>query len=164
MIVLTKQAVSEALKTVKYPGYSRDIVSFGLVKDVTVDGGNAVVLLQLTGGNADIARKLKADIEQALGHVPGLERMHVEVHEAAAPPASVQAGSPMSRQARLPGLGRVFAVASGKGGVGKSTVSVNLACAFRHLGASVGLLDCDIYGPRIPLMMGTRRPAHRQRG
>src|SRR5208282_2574972 len=67
-----------------------------------------------------------------------------------------QAGSPLPSQAKLAGLGRIVAIASGKGGVGKSTVSVNLACALRRLGATVGLLDCDIYGPSIPLMMGTR--------
>ncbi len=154
MIVLTQQAILEALKTVKYPGYSRDVVSFGLVKEVTVNGGAASVSLQLTGGSAEIAARLKGDIENALRQVPGLERMHVEVRAPAGQTAPIQAGNPMSRQAKLPGLGRVVAIASGKGGVGKSTVSVNLACALRHLGASVGLLDCDIYGPSIPLMMG----------
>src|SRR5204863_6177143 len=62
--------------------------------------------------------------------------------------------SPWSHQQKVPGIQRVVAVASGKGGVGKSTLSVNLACGLRHLGARVGLLDCDIYGPSIPLMMG----------
>jgi ATP-binding protein involved in chromosome partitioning len=154
MIVLTQQAVLDALKTVKYPGYSRDVVSFGLVKEVAVNGGAASVSLQLTGGNAEIARQLKGDIEHALRNVPGVEQMHVEVRPPAGQTAPVQAGNPMSRQARMPNLGRIVAIASGKGGVGKSTVSVNLACALRHLGAAVGLLDCDIYGPSIPLMMG----------
>jgi ATP-binding protein involved in chromosome partitioning len=154
MIVLTQQAILEALKTVKYPGYSRDVVSFGLVKEIAVNGGAASVSMQLTGGNAEIARQIKSESETALRRVPGLEQMHVEVRAPSGQTASVQPGNPMSRQARLPGLGRIVAVASGKGGVGKSTVSVNLACALRHLGASVGLLDCDIYGPSIPLMMG----------
>jgi len=153
--MLTQQSILDALKTVKYPGYSRDVVSFGLVKDVTVNGGAASVSLQLTGGGAEIAQQIKTDIEQALRKVPGLEKMHVEVLAPAGQTAPVQAGSPFSRQkAQLPGLRRVVAIASGKGGVGKSTVSVNLACALRHLGATVGLLDCDIYGPSIPLMMG----------
>ncbi|HEY3864320.1 MAG TPA: Mrp/NBP35 family ATP-binding protein [Verrucomicrobiae bacterium] len=151
---VTQQAVLDALKTVKYPGYSRDVVSFGLVKDVAVKGGAASVSLQLTGGNAEVARQLKGEIEAALRRVPGLEQMHVEVRAPSGQTAPLQAGQSGSRQARRPGLNRVVAIASGKGGVGKSTVSVNLACALRHLGASVGLLDCDIYGPSIPLMMG----------
>jgi ATP-binding protein involved in chromosome partitioning len=154
MIVLTQEAILEALKTVKYPGYSRDVVSFGLVKDIAVNGAAASVSLQLTGGGAAVAQQLKGEIETALRRVPGLERMHVEVRAPAGQTAPVQAGQPMSRPARVSGIGRLVAIASGKGGVGKSTVSVNLACALRHLGASVGLLDCDIYGPSIPLMMG----------
>jgi ATP-binding protein involved in chromosome partitioning len=154
MSELTQQAILEALKTVKYPGYSRDVVSFGLVKEVAVNGSAASVSLQLTGGNAEIASRLKGDIENALRPIPGLERMHVEVRPPDGRSAPVQAGNPMSRPSKLAGLGRVIAIASGKGGVGKSTVSVNLACALRYLGASVGLLDCDIYGPSIPLMMG----------
>jgi ATP-binding protein involved in chromosome partitioning len=72
-------------------------------------------------------------------------------------PAAGGAQSPWAQQARVPGIRRIVAVASGKGGVGKSTVSVNLACGLQHLGARVGLLDCDIYGPSIPLMMGTHQ-------
>jgi ATP-binding protein involved in chromosome partitioning len=154
VIVLTQQAILDALKTVKYPGYSRDVVSFGLVKEVAVKGGAASVSLQLTGGSAEIARQIKSDIEQVLRSVPGVEQMHVEVLAPSGQTAPVQGVSPFARQSRLPGLGRIVAIASGKGGVGKSTVSVNLACALRHLGAAVGLLDCDIYGPSIPLMMG----------
>ena len=152
--MLTQQTILDALKTVKYPGYSRDVVSFGLVKEVAVKGGAASVSLQLTSGNGEVARQIKGDIEQALRQIPGIERMHVEVHVPAGQTAPVQGGSPFSRQSKSPGIARIVAIASGKGGVGKSTVSVNVACALRHLGASVGLLDCDIYGPSIPLMMG----------
>jgi len=152
--MLTQQAVLDAIKTVKYPGYSRDVVSFGLLKNVAVSGGAVSVSLQLTGGNADIARQIKDDVEKVLRAVPGVEHLHVEVAAPAGPAAPVSAAQPWSGQNRTPGIKRVVAVASGKGGVGKSTVSVNLACALRHLGLEVGLLDCDIYGPSIPLMMG----------
>jgi ATP-binding protein involved in chromosome partitioning len=149
--MLTQPSILEALKAVKYPGYSRDIVSFGLVKEVAVNGGAVSISLQLTSGSPEIAQQIKRDIEQTLRNVPGVEHMHVDVLV----PAGQTAPNPLSRQkARLPGLRHVVAIASGKGGVGKSTVSVNLACALRHLGAAVGLLDCDIYGPSIPLMMG----------
>ncbi len=152
--MLTQQTILDALKTVKYPGYTRDVVSFGLVKNVAVNGGAASVTLQLTGGNAQTVQQLKAEIENVLRAVKGVERLHVEVLAPAGQQAPAQAQSPWSGQKGVPGIRRVVAVASGKGGVGKSTVSVNLACALRHLGVKVGLLDCDIYGPSIPLMMG----------
>jgi ATP-binding protein involved in chromosome partitioning len=152
--MLTQQVILDALKAVKYPGYTRDVVSFGLVKGVAVNGGAASVTLQLTGGNAQIAQQLKADAEKVLRAVKGVEHLHIEVLPPAGGQAPVQAQAPWSGQKGVPGIRRVVAVASGKGGVGKSTVSVNLACAMRYLGATVGLLDCDIYGPSIPLMMG----------
>ncbi|HEX3720216.1 MAG TPA: Mrp/NBP35 family ATP-binding protein [Verrucomicrobiae bacterium] len=148
--MLTQQAVLDALKTVKYPGYNRDVVSFGLVKTVAVNGGAASVTLQLIGGTPQVAQQIKAEAEKAIRAIKGIEHLHLEV---IAPTAS-QAPVPSQGPKGVPGIRRVVAVASGKGGVGKSTVSVNLACALRHLGAAVGLLDCDIYGPSIPLMMG----------
>ena len=146
----------ESLKAVKYPGYSRDIVSFGLVKQVAVEDGTVRVELELTGGTPEVATQIKTGCEAALNAVAGVKQVSVEVHQPQ--PASPAAGgpSPWANQNRVPGVRRILAVASGKGGVGKSTVSANLACALSHLGEAVGLLDCDIYGPTIPLMMGTR--------
>jgi ATP-binding protein involved in chromosome partitioning len=150
--MLTQQNILEALKLVKYPGYTRDVVSFGLVKNVAVNGGAVSVSMQLTGGTAEIAGQIKAAAEKAVRSVTGVEQVHVEVTAAAgAGPAP-----PAQGRNKMDGVKRVVAVASGKGGVGKSTVSVNLACALQHLGSAVGLLDCDIYGPSIPLMMGVR--------
>ncbi|HEY3913405.1 MAG TPA: Mrp/NBP35 family ATP-binding protein [Verrucomicrobiae bacterium] len=148
--MLTQQAVLDALKTVKYPGYNRDVVSFGLVKNVAVNGGAASVTLQLTGGSPQVAQQIKVEAEKAIRAVKEVEQLHVEVIAPAGSPAPVPSHGPKG----VPGIKRVVAVASGKGGVGKSTVSVNLGCALRHIGANVGLLDCDIYGPSIPLMMG----------
>jgi len=151
--MLTDHDIKNALRAVKYPGYSRDIVSFGLVKQVAVNNGVVSVALQLTTGNPDIANQIKLESEQALKAMPGVTQANVEVNaQGAQQPAAGQ--SPWAQQQKVPGIRRIMAVASGKGGVGKSTVSVNLACALQRLDAKVGLLDCDIYGPTIPLMMG----------
>ncbi|MBI5775093.1 MAG: Mrp/NBP35 family ATP-binding protein [Verrucomicrobia bacterium] len=149
--MITQENILAALKAVKYPGYSRDIVSFGLVKSAAANAGAVSISLELTSANADAARQIKEDCERVLKAMPGVQMVHVEIKmpAATAPPAG-----PLAHQNKIPGLKRIVAVASGKGGVGKSTCSVNLACAFARLGAQVGLLDCDIYGPSIPLMMG----------
>jgi ATP-binding protein involved in chromosome partitioning len=154
MSTLSQDAILTALKAVKYPGYSRDIVSFGLVKTVAINAGAVRVAMQLTSANAEAAAQIKAESERVLKTLAGAEHVQVEVNQPAAAPGAAGAQSPWANQNRVAGIKRVVAVASGKGGVGKSTVSVNLACGLRHLGARVGLLDCDIYGPSIPLMMG----------
>jgi ATP-binding protein involved in chromosome partitioning len=152
--MLTEQQVRDALKAVKYPGYSRDIVSFGLIKQIAADNGAVSVSMQLTSANAEAAQQIKVEAERVLKSLPGVNLVHVEVKQPAAAPGGAAGPSPWSNQNRVAGIKRVVAVASGKGGVGKSTMSVNLACGLRHLGSRVGLLDCDIYGPSIPLMMG----------
>jgi ATP-binding protein involved in chromosome partitioning len=115
------------------------------------------VALELTSHNRDAATQLKQSCEQTLKALPGVNLVYIEVKMPPAPAGAPAAGpNPFANQNKVPGLKRIIAVASGKGGVGKSTCSVNLACALTHLGARVGLLDCDIYGPSIPLMMGIR--------
>jgi len=150
--MLTEEQVKAALQGVKYPGYSRDIVSFGLVKEIAVNQGAVSVAIQLSNAGADIVAQLKTDAERAVRGIPGVQRAIVDVRNSNAPTGQ----NPWKNQNRVPGIQRIIAVASGKGGVGKSTASVNLACSLRHLGARVGLLDCDIYGPSIPLMMGIK--------
>lgn len=153
--MLTQDDILNALRAVKYPGYSRDVVSFGLVKNVVLKGGAVSVLIELTTGAPENVQQIKQEAERVLKQLPGVASLHVEVR--AAPGASASAQSPWANQNRVPGIARIVAVASGKGGVGKSTCSANLACAFSYLGARVGLLDCDIYGPSIPLMMGVHQ-------
>ena len=159
MSTLSQDDIKNALKAVKYPGYSRDIVSFGLIKEVNAANGAVSVTMQLTSANAEAATQIQAESERVLKTLPGVKHVHVEVKQPAATPGAPGAGgpSPWANQNRVPGIKRIVAVASGKGGVGKSTVSVNLACALNNLGARVGLLDCDIYGPSIPLMMGIQQ-------
>lgn len=153
--MVSQEAILDVLRTVKYPGYSRDIVSFGLVKDISVARGDVSVVIQLSSASAGVAEQMKNEVERALKSVPGVDHVSVDVH-LPAPGQTSGAGSanPFTNQARVPGIKQIIAIASGKGGVGKSTCAVNLACALQQAGSRTGLLDCDIYGPSIPLMMG----------
>jgi ATP-binding protein involved in chromosome partitioning len=152
---MSEDDIKNALKAVKYPGYSRDIVSFGLIKEIAAKDAAVTVVIQLTSGSPEAAQQIKAESEQILRSLPGVKMAYVDVRLQGGPQMA-GARSPLNQQQRLPGINKIVAVASGKGGVGKSTVSVNLACGLHQLGAKVGLLDCDIYGPSIPLMMGIK--------
>ena len=144
--------MTNALKSVKYPGFTRDIVSFGLLKSVHIDDGEVKVQLALATNDPNVPAAIKNDAESALRGIKGVRsaKVLIDIH---APPAGAGAGMGAMR---IPGIKHVFAVASGKGGVGKSTVAANLAVALEQTGARVGLCDCDIYGPSISLMFGTR--------
>ena len=155
--MLSPAEIQNALKAVHYPGYSRDIVSFGMVQEISTANGKVSVILQLPSTKPETAQQIKADAESVLNALPGMSGLTVDVRHPVA--AATAPGNALTDENKIPGVKRVIAVASGKGGVGKSTCAVNLACALHHLGAKVGLLDCDIYGPSIPLMMGvTEKP------
>jgi len=152
---LSEAQVYDTLKTVQYPGYTKDIVSFGLVKSVQVQGQNVAVVVQMTTNQQDVATKLQQVTEEALRALAGIGTVQVEVRLKDQVPAEVQTHQHAPpRVAPLPGVQNIIAVASGKGGVGKSTVATNLAVALSMAGLRTGLLDADIYGPSIPLMMG----------
>jgi ATP-binding protein involved in chromosome partitioning len=152
-MAISEQQVKDALRAVKYPGFSRDIVSFGLVKEVRIDGGAVTAQLTLTTNEPAIPRTIKADAEQVLRTLPGVAeaKVLIDIH---APPSG--AGAQGVGATSIAGIKHVVAVASGKGGVGKSTVAANLAVALDRTEARVGLCDCDIYGPSISMMFGTR--------
>ena len=158
---LDKESVQKALGQVRYPGYSRDIVSFGLVKgiEVTLDG-KVTVGLAVTSGDPAIPKQLYAEVEAVLKAI-GVTKPEIAITVTV--PKSAPGVPAVTTTPANAGVGQVkhiVAVASGKGGVGKSTFAVNLACALaRSLTEQgrpgrVGLMDCDIYGPSVPLMIG----------
>lgn len=155
---LSLEAVNSALKTISYPGFSRDIVSFGLVRSVDFREGKALVKLAITTSDPTIPKQIKEAVERTLLNVDGVADTVVEL--AVSTPTNQPAQSAAPEPTGVPGIRFTIAVGSGKGGVGKSTIAVNLACAFAQLleeesdAPGVGLLDCDIYGPTVPLMTG----------
>jgi ATP-binding protein involved in chromosome partitioning len=152
---LSESQVYEVLKTVQYPGYSQDIVSLKMVQGILVRGRDIHVTLQITTNQQEIATRVRQATEEALSAIPVAGAIHVDVRlKQQAPAGAQQNQNPFANLAALPGVQHIIAVASGKGGVGKSTVATNLAVALGLSGLRTGLLDADIYGPSIPLMMG----------
>src|ERR1041385_6049452 len=149
---ISEEQVRDALRSVRYPGFSRDIVSFGLLKNVEINDGEVKVQLALATNDPNVPATIKNDAEKVLRALGGVRtaKVLIDIH---APPGG--AGATVGAT-RIPGIKHVIAVASGKGGVGKSTVAANLALALRNDKARVGLCDCDIYGPSISLMFGSR--------
>lgn len=151
--MITEATIKDALRAVKYPGFSRDIVSFGLIKGVEISGNDVTVRISLATRDANLPRQIHTTAMAVLSSVAGIGKIQLDfdIKEPEAPAAA--AG--MVGKSSIPGVKKIIAVASGKGGVGKSTIAVNLAVALSQSGAKVGICDCDLYGPSIAHMFGS---------
>ena len=152
---LTVERVQATLRTIAYPGLTRDLVSFGMVQHVAVCDGRVKVQLGLRTSDETVPARLSASIEAALLPL-GATSVAVEIVAPAAAPARARnvKADPWADQVRLASVRHIIAVGAGKGGVGKSTVAVNLALALAREGLRAWLLDADIYGPSLPILLG----------
>src|SRR3984893_14290473 len=148
----TPQEILTDLKKIKYPGFSRDIVAFGMIKDIEVASTAITVILTAPSAKPEVIKSITAEIEKTVAAMAGAYTIKIEIE--AAPPPKVVGGTAQKRP--IPGVRHIVAVASGKGGVGKSTVAVNLALAMRALGWRIGLMDADVYGPSVAMMVGAQ--------
>jgi len=146
-----QQEVLRELRTVQDPDLHRDLVSLGFIQNLTIEGQRVAFTINLTTPACPVRDELQAQAEQAVRRLPWVSEVAVDMQ------ATTRTGrGGGSNEQLIPRVKNVVAVASGKGGVGKSTTSVNVALALADSGARVGLLDCDIYGPNVPMMMGIR--------
>jgi ATP-binding protein involved in chromosome partitioning len=152
--MITESQIQEALRTVKYPGFSRDIVSFGLVKGVQLEAGQVTVKLTVQTRDPAVPQQIQAEVLSVLTPLCAGQRVQVEF-DIKEPPTTQGPSGPLLKQS-IDGVKHIIAVASGKGGVGKSTTASNLAVALAATGAKVGLCDCDLYGPSIAHMFGSQ--------
>ncbi|HEU0169628.1 MAG TPA: Mrp/NBP35 family ATP-binding protein [Chloroflexota bacterium] len=148
MAEVSQADVLNALRRVQDPDLRRDVVALNMIKDLTVQDGRVSFRLVLTTPACPMKDQMERDARNAVAGLPGVTEVSVRMdHE-------VPAGARMAGKQSIPGVKNVIASSSGKGGVGKSTVAVNTALALAEFGASVGLVDCDVFGPNIPMMMG----------
>ena len=165
---VTEAAVLGALRSVTDPDGGKDVVSLGLVQDLRITDSEVSFTLAFTGQTPQTKVALHSGASKAVGQIPGVGRVSVKMGSAAAPHAHAHghaaqparpaaAPGPAARSPEfIPEVKHTVAVSSGKGGVGKSTVAVNLALALKQGGAATGLVDVDVYGPDVPLMMGAK--------
>jgi ATP-binding protein involved in chromosome partitioning len=147
--MVTEPSVLGALTVVKDPDLQRDIVSLGFVKNLRIDGGRVAFSIELTTPACPVKDQMREQARAAVAAVPGVTAVDIEMT------ASVRAAAALdAARAPVEGVKNIVAVGAGKGGVGKTTVAVNLAIALARCGSRVGMIDGDIYGPNVPMMLG----------
>ncbi len=147
-MAIAEASVLDALKAVKDPDLHRDIVSLGFVKNLRIDGGRVALTIELTTPACPVKDQMRDQARAAVAALPGVTAVDIEMT------AQVRAAAPEMGRAAVPGVKNVIAVGAGKGGVGKTTVAVNLAVALAKCGSRVAMIDGDIYGPNVPIMLG----------
>ncbi len=159
MAAITERQVLDALRAVEDPDLKKDLVALGMIEGVRIEGGRVAFTIALTTPACPVKDQLKRQAEEVVLRVPGVSDVDITM-------TSRVRGrtNPSADKKEIPGVAHVVAVGSGKGGVGKSTVAVNLAVALAQDGARVGLLDADIYGPNVPLMTGVREQPYQKDG
>jgi len=154
---MDKNKVKELLSKINYPGFNRDIISFGMVKDIQIKSENINIYLKITSQNEEKKNLLVQTIKKHLtDHFSSVSVIIDDKDNGNSPSESSSAQTP-TIEPILPKVKHVVAIASGKGGVGKSTVASNIACGLKHKGYTVGLLDLDIYGPSLPIILGVNQ-------
>jgi ATP-binding protein involved in chromosome partitioning len=148
---LDQASVLEALKVVRDPDLNRDIVSLGFVKDLTIDGGRVAFTIELTTPACPVKDQMRDQARAAVAQLAGVTGVDVQMSARVR-----EAVDPGAGRASVPGVKNVIAVGAGKGGVGKTTLAVNLALALAQAGSRVGIIDGDIYGPNVPIMLGLK--------
>jgi len=144
-------SVLEALKIVRDPDLNRDIVSLGFIKGLTIDGGRVAFTIELTTPACPVKDQMRDQARAAVMQLPGVTAVDVQMGARVR-----EAVDPAAGRAAVPGVKNILAVGAGKGGVGKTTVAVNIALALSQAGSKVGIIDGDIYGPNVPLMLGIK--------
>jgi ATP-binding protein involved in chromosome partitioning len=148
MSQLNEQSVLDALRQIQDPDLHKDIVALGFIKDLKIEGGAVSFRIVLTTPACPVKEQMEGAARELVGQLPGVESVRVVMD------AEVPKGRGLGEKVSIPGVRNIVAVSSGKGGVGKSTVAVNLAVSLALQGARVGLMDADVYGPNVPLMLG----------
>src|SRR6266540_7489684 len=148
MTQITEQNVLDALRQIKDPDLHKDIVTLGFIKDLKIDDGDVSFRIVLTTPACPVREEMNTAARELVSAIPGVQSVNVTMD------AEVPKGRGLADKVSVPGVKNIIAVSSGKGGVGKSTVAVNLAVALTLDGAKVGLMDADVYGPNVPIMMG----------